>query len=113
MEWQRVTKRDELGGSFGGHDGGQPSNSEHIALCDQVAADRVERGSFHLNRPAGLGDAMRLGLTRYVNHPRPAFGVDVGKVAHESNGAISRSSDAVMSSGLPLLVASSFARSTA
>src|SRR5689334_21430302 len=108
-----MAEGDELGGPLGRHHASNPSDAKHVDLGQLMPPDCVERRCLHPNRPGRLRNPVRLFLRRDVDHSRLTGGINMGELAHESMGEISRRRAAVTSSGFALFSANSLARSTA
>ena len=83
-QWQRVTKRNQVGSVLGGHDPGQLSHGEHIALLHGPSADLGQSFVLHSYFAFGHRHPFGVGLAAHVHHPGIALRVEVREFSHEA-----------------------------
>ena len=77
-EEERMAEGDELVGLLGGHDAGDLSDREDVALGHSPGLDQRQRLRLHAHAGGSHRPAGGIGLGRYVHHARPAGVVEVG-----------------------------------
>ncbi len=74
---QRMAQRNQIAGTFGAHDGGNPRNAKHITFFRGAGFDDCEGFGFHPDGSGGNGDTVRFFLVADINHMRLAGRVKV------------------------------------
>ena len=77
-----MAEGDEVAGLFGGHDGGDAGDAQHVAFFGSAVL--YDRQGLGLHGNAAFGDchAVGGGFAAYVDHMGLALGVEVGEFGH-------------------------------
>lgn len=76
---QGVAEGNQVAGSFGGLDGGDPGDAQHIPLGGIAALDQGQGVGAHHNAARGAGQTSGFGLATHIHHMGLASGVEVGE----------------------------------
>ena len=97
---QRVAEGDEVGGTLGPHDAGDPGDAQDIPLAMATGQDQVQGSRLHANPARGKGMTAADGLAPHVHHLGLATGGEVGqrRICLCHRGAWARRSRALSSS---------------
>jgi hypothetical protein len=73
-----VAEWDDVGGFFGGHNPGNPGDSQHIAFGQAAGNNQIARGSGHDDTTSCHRGALLFGLTPDIDHMRVTGTIEVG-----------------------------------
>ena len=79
---ERVAHGDELRGPLGGHDAGNPSGFEHVALFYLTVADQLEGRSPHVDIASGQRRAHGRRFSGDIHHAHAALFVEMREFSH-------------------------------
>ena len=74
-----MTQRDQVGGSFAGHDACDARDAEHIPFFVTSGLDQRQRGGFHVDAPRGARDPRRRRFLTNVHHVGLSLGIKMGQ----------------------------------
>ena len=76
---QRMAKRNQVAGFFGGLDAGDAGNANHVAFFGAATFNQRQGGGQHLDLASGHRNAVGGGLGANVHHVGLALGIKVGQ----------------------------------
>ena len=77
-----MAQGDEVAGLFGGHDGGDAGDAQHVAFFGGAVLHNGQGFGFHGDAAFGHCHAVGGGLGAYVDHMGLALGIEVGERGH-------------------------------
>ena len=77
-----MAQGDEVAGLFGGHDGGDAGDAQHVAFFGGAVLHNGQGLGLHGDAAFGDGYAVGGGFAAYVDHMGLTLGVEVGEFGH-------------------------------